>query len=143
MYPESPRGPQGSVASDQPVRFGDRILVLKYVYLLHGPARWDVVVFKAPVIRSISGQLPADPADPAYAENYIKRLAGLPGESLVILDGAVYAAPGDHDLETQPDGSVPGAELFKICRRPEYGRTGFGERYLTMITFRTWIGRAM
>ncbi len=32
-----------------PVSYGDRILVLKYLYLLEHPQRWDVVVFKAPI----------------------------------------------------------------------------------------------
>src|ERR1700677_2371399 len=32
----------------QPVRFGDRILVLKYLYIFQQPTRWDVVVFKSP-----------------------------------------------------------------------------------------------
>src|SRR5580700_5393508 len=35
-----------SGATGAPVRYGDRILVLKYAYLLRPPQRWDVVVFK-------------------------------------------------------------------------------------------------
>jgi signal peptidase I len=54
---------------------GDRILVLKCVYQLAEPKRWDVVVFKNPI-------------NPT--ENYIKRLVGLPGEKIQILDGDVY-----------------------------------------------------
>ena len=61
---------------------GDRILVLKWPYDLGidflGPARWDVTVFKTP-------------AD--GVTNYIKRMAGLPGEVLMIVDGDVYTAP--------------------------------------------------
>ena len=34
--------------SGDPIRFGDRILVLKYLYLFQKPQRWDVVVFKSP-----------------------------------------------------------------------------------------------
>ncbi len=61
-----------------PVKAGDRILVHKWPYLLGGwlgPDRWDVIVFR-------------DPADPSL--NYIKRLVGLPGESVEIIDGDVY-----------------------------------------------------
>ncbi|MCC7292079.1 MAG: hypothetical protein IT449_08480 [Phycisphaerales bacterium] len=61
---------------------GDRILVLKWpldvgidALMLH---RWDVVVFK-------------DPKD--GSTNFIKRMIGMPGEVLCILDGDVYAAP--------------------------------------------------
>jgi len=58
---------------------GDRILVLKWPFNIEGrslgPARWDVIVFK-------------DPAD--GVTNFIKRLAGLPNEVLMIVDGDVY-----------------------------------------------------
>lgn len=97
---EGPRGPRTNVcpncrgASDAlPMRqgrrwiidSGDRILVLKLGYELaylfpslserFGPKRWDVVVFK-------------NPADPKI--NFIKRLIGLPGETIEIIDGNVY-----------------------------------------------------
>ena len=63
-----------------PVSYGDRILVLKYIYLLHPPRRWDVVVFKSP----------DDPDKEHYQQNFIKRLVGLPGEKLMVLDGDIY-----------------------------------------------------
>lgn len=63
---------------------GDRILVLKWPFDVGieqlGPQRWDVTVFK-------------DPSD--GKTNYIKRLAGLPGEVLMIVDGDVYTCPVD------------------------------------------------
>lgn len=61
------------------VHYGDRILVLKYEYLLRSPQRWDVVVFKNPTNQ------------PRLEQNYIKRLVGLPGEHILILDGDIYA----------------------------------------------------
>jgi signal peptidase I len=71
---------------------GDRILVLKYLYLLREPRRYEVVVFK-------------NPENPAV--NLIKRLVGLPGEEIVIIDGDVFARPA-------------GAETpFAITRKPE------------------------
>jgi len=54
---------------------GDRILVHKYIYTFSEPRRWDVVVFKAPHLPNT---------------NFIKRLVGLPNESLRLLDGNVY-----------------------------------------------------
>jgi len=72
-----------SRADNTPVHYGDRILVLKYVYLLNDPQRWDVVVFKSP----------DDPEHHDYTQNYIKRLVGLPGEAVMILDGDIYTAP--------------------------------------------------
>ncbi len=58
-----------------PVANGDRILVLKCIYQFTDPKRWDVIVFKNPPEPSI---------------NYIKRLIGLPGEEIQIVDGDVY-----------------------------------------------------
>lgn len=66
-----------------PVRYGDRILVLKYLYLVSAPQRWDVVVFKSP----------AKPHLTDYTQNFIKRLVGRPGEKVMILDGDIYAGP--------------------------------------------------
>ncbi|MEX0777383.1 MAG: signal peptidase I [Phycisphaeraceae bacterium] len=61
-----------------PMKAGDRILVLKYIYNVSEPRRWDVVVFKNP-------QKPE--------ENYIKRLVGLPREELYIVEGNIYTRP--------------------------------------------------
>jgi signal peptidase I len=58
-----------------PVANGDRILVLKCIYQFFEPKRWDVIVFKNP---------------PEPTINYIKRLIGLPGESVQIIDGDIY-----------------------------------------------------
>ena len=44
------------------------------------PERWDVIVFKYPGNAKI---------------NYIKRLVGRPGESILVLDGDVYVGNGD------------------------------------------------
>jgi signal peptidase I len=60
---------------------GDRILVFKWPFDLGGnlgPVPWDVVVFK-------------NPSD--GENNYIKRLIGVPGEVLQIIDGDIYTCP--------------------------------------------------
>lgn len=54
---------------------GDRIFVLKYLDSIFEASRWDVVVFK-------------NPRNPQ--ENYIKRLVGLPGEQLALIDGDLF-----------------------------------------------------
>jgi signal peptidase I len=67
---------------------GDRILVNKYIYTVSDPERWDVVVFKFPGNAQI---------------NYIKRLVGLPGETIRVFQGDLFAAkendPSDADFE--------------------------------------------
>lgn len=58
------------------VKSGDRIVVHGWTYDLRlGPNRWDVVVFKVPS----DGQT-----------NYIKRLIGLPNETIEIVGGDVF-----------------------------------------------------
>ncbi len=72
--------------SDIPRRSGDRIFVLKYLYQVFEPDRFDVVVFK-------------NPTNPW--ENYIKRLVGLPGEQIALVDGDVFHRPASvRDPET-------------------------------------------
>jgi signal peptidase I len=61
-----------------PRRWGDRIFVIKYLYSVYEPSRWDVAVFK-------------NPRDPAV--NYIKRLIGLPNEMIALVDGDVFVRP--------------------------------------------------
>ena len=71
---------------------GDRILVGKFSYELSSPKRWDVIVFKFPGNAK---------------QNYIKRLIGLPNETLQIRHGDIYVKP---DAE----------ENFRIARKPEH-----------------------
>ncbi|HUG90101.1 MAG TPA: signal peptidase I, partial [Planctomycetaceae bacterium] len=60
---------------DEPAFTGDRILVNKFPYEIGDPSRWDVFVFK----------YPEDPKT-----NYIKRLVGLPDETIEIRQGDLY-----------------------------------------------------
>ncbi|MFO0961551.1 MAG: S26 family signal peptidase [Phycisphaerales bacterium] len=87
--------PAGQFA--QEARAGDRVLVLKPLYLVNEPHRWDVVVFK-------------NPTDPAGdTQNYIKRMVGLPNESFLLVDGDVFTGP----LAAPVDS-------LAIARKPEF-----------------------
>ncbi len=57
---------------------GDRIIVAKFAYDLGEPQRWDIIVFKYPGNASV---------------NYIKRLIGLPGETVRVEGGNIYTRP--------------------------------------------------
>ena len=72
---------------------GDRILVNKFSYMFKDPDRWDVIVFKNPLTPT---------------ENYIKRLIGLPNETLLISNGDIYTKPLRNTHA-----------VFEIARKPE------------------------
>ena len=97
-----------------PIHYGDRILVLKYAYLLSDPERWDVVVFKSPEPQQ---------GVPPYVTNYIKRLVGRPGESVFILDGDIYVGkPGQERREFRVQAKPPEAQaaLWRIVYDNDY-----------------------
>lgn len=56
-----------------PEATGDHILVNKSVYLFRRPRRWEVIVFQL------------------FGKIFVKRLIGLPGEWLTIVDGDIFA----------------------------------------------------
>jgi signal peptidase I len=74
---------------------GDRVLVAKYLYDsgLDRPRRFDVVVFRCP----------ATPRDhPGPLDNFIKRLMGLAGETIVVFFGHLFVT-----TDWQPPGAPP------------------------------------
>jgi len=87
---------QAQRLNDAPSFKGDRILVMMFPYdlaFLPGsspPERWDVVVFRYPEEPEVS---------------YIKRLVGLPGETIRIHHGDVYVKSG-------------GSDKFRLARKP-------------------------
>jgi signal peptidase I len=87
---------QARELTEDPSFKGDRILVMMFPYDLPflpgagAPARWDVVVFRYPEEPEVS---------------YIKRLIGLPGETVRIKHGDIYI-------------KRPGSEGFRLERKP-------------------------
>ncbi len=77
---------------------GDRIMVSKFSYTLFEPQRWDVAVFK----------FPGNPK-----QNYIKRVVGLPNESVLIHHGDIYVRPG-----AASDDPVITNQEFQLQRKP-------------------------
>ncbi len=63
-------------------RGGDKILVNKFAFRIGEPKRWDVIVFHFD-----------------EGTNYIKRLIGLPGETVLIEGGDLYAGPDREGLQ--------------------------------------------
>ena len=72
------RIPSGSM--EKTIMTGDRIFGFRLSYLLKDPQRYDVVIFKYPDDESV---------------NYIKRIIGLPGETIAIHSGSAYLVNAD------------------------------------------------
>lgn len=83
-------GPGNPADESYPSYTGDRILVDKFAYEWDDPQRWDVTVFKFP------GEAKT---------NYIKRVTGLPNETVRISRGDLYVKRA-------------GEAEFKIARKP-------------------------
>jgi signal peptidase I len=77
---------------------GDRIMVAKFPYELADPKRWDVVVFRYPG----NGQM-----------NYIKRLVGLPRETVRIEQGDVYVRRANQPFEIV---QKPAAKVWSMAQ---------------------------
>jgi len=63
---------------------GDRLLVHKHIFDLRSPRRWELVVFQHPPSDAVQGYAMPVP------DSYIKRLVGLPGETVQVRDGDLY-----------------------------------------------------
>lgn len=64
-----------TASMENTIMVDDKVITLRLAYLFSGPKRGDIVVFEAP-----------DSPD----EDYIKRVIGLPGETVEVKDGSVY-----------------------------------------------------
>ena len=89
---------------------GDRILVSKFPYQFGEPSRWDVAVFKFPG---------------GAKTNYIKRVVGLPNETICISHGDLFVRPSEEqdfvDFADPPDryNNIPiSLDRFTIARKP-------------------------
>jgi len=93
--------PSGSMIPQLDV--GDRVVVSKLAYDLHDPRRGDIVVFDAPPTvratppshesgarRAVRGVLQSIGVLQPSTEEYIKRVVGLPGETVLGRNGHVF-----------------------------------------------------
>ena len=64
-----------SPSMEDTIQTGDRLVAFRLSYLFRSPERYDMVVFRGP---------------PGDTTLYVKRVLGLPGESLLIRDGHVF-----------------------------------------------------
>lgn len=98
---------------------GDRLFGFRLAYTFAEPERYDVVIFRYPVDET---------------QNYIKRVIGLPGETVEIRGGKIYIDDADTPLEEPylPEQWVEDNDgYFLKCRRASiwcWGITGIFRR---------------
>lgn len=103
--------------SNRVIHGGNRIVVNKFWYKFKNPQRWDVMVFIYPLhdltCKNCSAQFPETEWQEGFRchrcgsakfskkkKNYIKRLVGLPGERLQIVNGDIYI---NDQIQRKPD----------------------------------------
>jgi signal peptidase I len=105
------RIPTGSMEPTLDV--GDRVLVNRLVYRFHGPHRGDIIVFHPPG----HGDTAVNGARTQASVTYIKRVIGLPGETLQITRGIVtICKPAGQNCHALREPYTQGA-----AKAPRYG----------------------
>jgi signal peptidase I len=89
-----------SVSMEPQLHVGDRVIVSKLAYELHDPRRGDIIVFPSPAdhrvdhsilpVRVVRGIFEGVGLTKPTKEILIKRVVGLPGETVEGRDGHVY-----------------------------------------------------
>ena len=90
--------PTGSMLNT--IHEGDRIIASRIEYNFHEPERYDIIIFKAP--------------DEIAAGNnnvfYVKRVIGLPGETVTVVNGVVYVQGKDGKSKQLRDDFITACE---------------------------------
>ena len=101
--------PTGSMLNT--IQLGDIIIASRMEYRFHDPERGDVVIFKAPDDVEEHEQNPD-----VKVRYFVKRVIGLPGETVTIVNGVVYVQ--------KPDGTQLQLEEPYITACVPYGDFG-------------------
>lgn len=86
--------PTGSMLNT--IQEGDRIIASRIEYNFHEPERFDIIIFKAP----------DEVAKGNNKTYYVKRVIGLPGETVTIVNGVVYVADKEGNTQQLRDDFV-------------------------------------
>lgn len=102
---------EGDVMARGYVQAGDQVFVNRMSYHFRRPSRGEVFVFRTEGIAGIGGGQ-AELSNPNRGEHYIKRLAGVPGDSLRIASPRLFVNGGEAKEAglvrvAQADKSVP------------------------------------
>lgn len=91
------------VSMEPTLHSGDYMIVARQAYIKEGPARGDIVIAKSNV----------DAEEGSGGKRLIKRVIGLPGDSITIIDAQLYINGEKYVEEYIKDGTTP-AEVNPI-----------------------------
>jgi signal peptidase I len=115
-----------SASMEPTLMVGDRVLVSRFIYRFHPPHRFDIVVFHPPG----TGDLAEKGVNTEASVTYIKRVIGLPGETVIVKPHSVtvcaHGTSGCHVLDESflPSGTVEGTTGTYVVPQGDYFMMG-------------------
>ncbi|MGH8994177.1 MAG: signal peptidase I [Acidimicrobiia bacterium] len=113
-----------SESMESTLKVGDRVLVSRLSYRMHDPRRGDVVVFTSPFengkddrsfpVRVIHGILESVGLRQPSTEDFIKRVVGLPGDTVEGREGKVFVNGRELIEPYLSEETIPGFEPKKV-----------------------------
>ncbi len=124
------RVPSGSM--EPTIAIGERIIAARFVYRFAEPQRDEIIVF-----HPNGDGVEVYDAETASGETFVKRLIGMPGETIGAVSGKVYVCEGDGPQEGVAIDETPGcafpAEPFVSSPQDDFGPVRIpGNRYFMM-----------
>ncbi|MCL2564872.1 MAG: signal peptidase I [Defluviitaleaceae bacterium] len=113
--------PSGSM--ERSIMTGDRVVAFRLSYLMSTPDRFDVVVFR----------FPDDPS-----KLFVKRVIGLPGETINIVDGRVFINNANRPLDDDPFVTYGDYESYGPFVVPEGHYFMLGDNRINSEDSRRW-----
>lgn len=124
------RVPSGSM--EPTIAIGERIIAARFTFRFSDPSREQIIVFHP-------NGVGADvyDTDTASDETFVKRLIGMPGETIGAIGGELYICSGKGPTEGQAVKSTPGcafpAQPFVSSPQDDFGPTTIpADRYFMM-----------
>ncbi len=116
-----------SSSMETTIMTGDRVLGLRLAYTFSEPQRGDIVIFKYPVDEEVL---------------YIKRIIGLPGETVRIEDGSIYINGVALEEDYLPEEWVTGNDGYEFSV-PEDSYLMLGDNRNVSVDARYWASEAL